>query len=185
MNVRRSRVWFIGHLSAAVLLCCSQMVAAEEVAADEISSLAARVQRLEDVEAIRVLMSRYASAINQGWGGRHVDPGAAAEIFAPDARWSSGDMGIEVVGISAIAESLRVSTADIQFAQHVFLNPTILVDGDQATASWLMWIAVRRARGSQLVYLSEEVQYQRTANGWRITILDLQVAGGNLFPQAD
>ncbi len=141
--------------------------------------LAARVQRLEDVEAIRGLMSRYAAAINQGWGGRRVNAGIALEIFTPDARWSSKDMGIEAVGVAAIAESLTRSTSNIEFAQHILLNPIITVTGDAASGSWLMWGAVRGAGGSRLVYLSEDVRYRRTAVGWRIETLDLQVAGVN------
>ena len=148
------------------------------------ATLEARLQRLEDLEAIRSLMMLYADLINKGWGGRVADADRIGEVFAPDARWLSKDMGIEANGVEEIARGLVASTADIEFSQHVFLNPLIALDGDHASASWLMWIAVRRAEGSRMVYLSEDLTYTRTEHGWRVLSLTLEVAGFNSFTPA-
>lgn len=148
------------------------------------ATLEARLQRLEDLEAIRSLMMLYADLINKGWGGRVADADRIGEVFAPDARWFSKDMGIEANGVDEIARGLVASTAEIEFSQHVFLNPLITLDGDQASASWLMWIAARRAEGSRLVYLSVDVIYTRTEHGWRIRSLELAVAGFNPLASA-
>ncbi len=148
------------------------------------ATLEARLQRLEDLEAIRSLMMLYADVINKGWGGRVADADRIGEVFAPDARWFSKDMGIEANGVEEIARGLIESTAEIEFSQHIFLNPLIELDGDHAAASWLMWIAARRAEGSRLVYLSEDVTYTRTERGWRIRSLDLEVAGVNPLASA-
>jgi hypothetical protein len=142
-------------------------------------SIEQRLQRLEDHAEISQLMMRYADIINKGWGGRVAEAGRIGEVFATDARWYSKDMDIEARGVEQIARGLIHSTADIVFSQHVFLNPIIEVAGDSATASWLMWIAVRRSEGSRLVYLSEDVSYRRTGEGWRIQELVLEVAGFN------
>ncbi len=44
-------------------------------------------QRLEDIEAIKDLMSRYSFHINKGWNGKEVNPEAIRTIFVEDARW--------------------------------------------------------------------------------------------------
>lgn len=144
--------------------------------------LEARLQRLEDLEAIRSVMMLYADIINKGWGGRVADADRMGEAFAADARWSSKDMGIEANGIEEITQGLVMSTKEIDFSQHVFLNPQIEIDGDSASADWLMWIVSRQLDGARMVYLSEAVTYVRTTDGWRIQTMDLEVAGFNGFP---
>lgn len=85
---------------------------------------------------------------------------------------------IDVTGTDEIAAGLARSTADVAFSQHVFLNPLIEVGGNQASAPWPMWIAARGDdSGSRMVYLSEDVTYSRTSQGWRIQTLTLEVAG--------
>ncbi len=143
-----------------------------------------RLARLEDIEAIRAVMMLYADIINKGWGGRIADADRISEVFAVDARWCSKDMGVEANGVDEIARSLVTSTAQIGFSQHVFLNPLITIEGDTASANWLMWIVARRAEGSRLVYLSEDVTYSRTDAGWRIQSLTLEVAGFNPLSDA-
>jgi hypothetical protein len=66
------------------------------------TTLAQRVQRLEDIEAIKDVTARYATAVNKGWNGKTLDLEAIPSIFTADARWESRDMGIVTGGLGAI-----------------------------------------------------------------------------------
>ncbi|WP_433715788.1 nuclear transport factor 2 family protein [Nocardia sp. CA-084685] len=118
------------------------------------ATLQQRIQRLEDLEAIRDLTARYADAINKGWNGKTVDLDAVAQVFATDARWESHE-GEVTVGIDAILAALPV-------------NPIIVLDGDTATAHWLMWVTSVMAGDPRAVYMSTDITYLRTSDSWRI-----------------
>lgn len=126
-----------------------------------------RVRHLEDLQAIESLTYRYARAINKGSDDNRVDTAAIPELFTADARWNSTELGT-TVGSAAIAAELPTATAMIEFSAHAFLNPVIAVDGDHATAAWLLWIASVHDRRPAAVYLSAVLSYRRTADGWRI-----------------
>ena len=57
---------------------------------------------------------------------------------------------------------------------HAFLNPVITVDDDSASASWLLWIASVIDRRPAAVYLSADLAYLRTADGWRIDAVSIR-----------
>ena len=135
-----------------------------------------RIQRLEDLEAIRKLTATYAFHINKGWHGKVVDVAAMATIFTPDAGWSSQDMGIQVVGLEPIMNSLREATTSVVFSMHSYTNPIIEVAGDSATGDWLFWIA-SQSQGSSVreVFMSQSISYSRTVEGWRIQTVDTQL----------
>jgi hypothetical protein len=126
-----------------------------------------RVRHLEDLRAIENLTYRYARAINKGPIGNPVDTAAIPELFSTDARWNSTELGT-TVGSAAIAAELPTATAMIEFSAHAFLNPVIAVNGDHATGAWLLWIASVRDHRPAAVYLSADLSYLRTADGWRI-----------------
>jgi ketosteroid isomerase-like protein len=131
-------------------------------------SLEERVKRLEDLEAIKDVTARYAAAVNKGWNGETVDVSAMPSIYAEDARWESDDMGVSAVGLDTIMAGLPESTSMVEFSMHSFLNPIIAVDGDEAAGSWLMWIASRINADPRAVYMSSDMTYTRTREGWRI-----------------
>jgi hypothetical protein len=56
----------------------------------------------------------------------------------------------------------------VQFSMHTVLNPVITVDADAATGSWLMWVACIIGNDPRAVYLSADMTYARTDQGWRI-----------------
>jgi ketosteroid isomerase-like protein len=137
-------------------------------------SLEERIQRLEDIEAIKDLTARYASAVNKGWNGREIDVEAMPSIYAEDARWDSDFMGVHAQGLEVIMAGLPESTAMVEFSMHSFLNPTITIDGDGATGNWLMWIASKVDDDPRAVYLSADLTYTRTVEGWRIQSVNMQ-----------
>jgi 2-polyprenyl-6-methoxyphenol hydroxylase-like FAD-dependent oxidoreductase len=147
--------------------------ALRRVSSASAQTLAQRVQRLEDVEAIRAVTARYATAVNKGWNGKAVDLDAISSIFATDARWTSRHLGIATEGLDAILAGLPEHTAAVQFSMHAFLNPVITVDTDTATGSWVMWVASIIGNDPRAVYTSADMAYTRTAEGWRIHDVDI------------
>lgn len=137
-------------------------------------SLEQRLQRLEDIEAIKDLMARYFFHINKGWNGKEVDVAAMPTIFAEDATWESEAMGMRAEGLPQIMSTLQSATEHTGFSMHSFTNPVIEVSGDQATGNWLMWIGSRRGGGPpNEVFMSEDVTYVRTPQGWRVRTVDI------------
>jgi len=131
------------------------------------TGLTQRIRNLEDIHAIETLTTRYGHAVNKGPDGKGVDLTAIPEIFTADARWSSDGLGT-TVGAAAIAAVLPTATAAVDFSMHAFLNPRTAVDGDHATGSWLLWIASVLDHRPGVAYLSADLGYLRTTDGWRI-----------------
>jgi hypothetical protein len=136
-------------------------------------TLARRVRQLEDIEAITALTYRYARAVDKGPRGNGVDLAAITQLFTAGARWSSDELGT-TVGAAAIAAELPRATALVEFSMHAFLNPVITVDDDSASASWLLWIASVIDRRPAAVYLSADLAYLRTVDGWRIDAVSIR-----------
>jgi hypothetical protein len=136
-------------------------------------TLEQRIKRLEDLEAVKDVTARYAAAVSKGWNGKTVDLAAIGSVFASDARWESRDMGLAADGVDAIIASLPRSTSMVEFSMHAFLNPVITLDGDTASGSWLLWIASVIGQDPRAVYLSADMTYTRTDQGWRIQAVDV------------
>ena len=61
------------------------------------------------------------------------------------------------------------------FSMHSFTNPVIDIEGDKATGNWLLWIGSSRNGGTpNEVFMSEDVTYVRTSEGWRIKMVDIR-----------
>ena len=138
------------------------------------TSLERTVQRLVDLEDIRSLTASYAHAVDKGLQGKGVDFAALPGLFTADATWNATGMAQPVAGIDNIVTSLRAGTAQIDFAMHSFSNPVITIDGDTAHAKWLLWVGIKTGDTANMVLQGETLTYARTADGWRISTLDLQ-----------
>jgi uncharacterized protein (TIGR02246 family) len=95
-------------------------------------SLAARLQRLEDREAILELFTAYGATLD-----RH-DFAAFGQLFAEDAEYGGGGPGL-TRGRAAIQAQLekQITSNPMNLPppnNHLFFNPAIQVDGDHATA---------------------------------------------------
>jgi hypothetical protein len=137
-------------------------------------ALEQRLRRLEDLEAIRHLTAQYAHIVDKGYNGKGKLNGEALRpIFTKDATWTNAAFRAQAEGIDNIIVLLEKSTEAFAFAMHSFTNPVIEVDGDTAKATWLLWVAVNMGAGGNEVFQSEDLVYERTAEGWRIKTLDL------------
>ena len=133
-----------------------------------------RIQRLEDIDAIKILTASYSFAINKGWNGKTVQVDAMPSIFTHDARWESKAMGVTAEGLAEIVQALKEQTEHTDFSMHSYTNPVIQVEGDSATGNWLFWIASRRNGGPpNEVFMSEDIVYVRQPEGWRIQRVDV------------
>lgn len=133
------------------------------------SSVAERLQRLEDLEALKDLTARYAFHINKGWNGKQVEAEAMTTIFAPDAKWECAAMNMYGTSREQIINGLPAATQGVEFSMHSFTNPLLTVDGDQATGNWLFWIASRhQGVPANEVFMSTDITYVRTEAGWLI-----------------
>ncbi len=125
--------------------------------------LAARVQRLEDLEAINQLFIDY---------GRHLDAGRFEEygaLFAEDGELLVGPMG-RAKGPAQITEMMSAALASqVGDSFHIISSPMIDLDGDRATSS-VMWTVAKRGEDGmaevQMVGRHED-ELIRTDEGWR------------------
>ncbi|MEV5177001.1 nuclear transport factor 2 family protein [Streptomyces flaveolus] len=148
----------------------------------ESNNLEQRIQRLEDIEEIKKLTAIYSDYINKGWLGKEMAFDKLPRVFTADATWESAAMGVKVQGVDDIVSMLREKTAGPNFAMHNFTNPIIDVDGDAATANWLLWVAVAIDGTPNEIHYSEDVRYTRTPEGWRIQAINLHFAQMLLKP---
>ena len=95
--------------------------------------LKATVQRLADIEDIKQLKARYASACDDDY-----NPDKLAPLFAPDAIWDGSILGY-AESRDGIREFFAAASSLVPFAVHQVSNPLIEVDGDTATGEWFLW----------------------------------------------
>ena len=133
-------------------------------------ALERRVQRLEDLEAIRDLKARYAAACDNGY-----DADTLAAMFTEDAVWDGATLGRHVRR-EAIRAFFQGSSSRISFARHHVSNPLIEIDGDTATGTWYLLQTCTYIRDNQAVWGAGTYRdrYVRTAEGWRFSQVRLE-----------
>lgn len=131
--------------------------------------LAARIQRLEDVEAIKRLKARYCLYVDTG------EPDKVADLFTADAVWDGGVVG-RYEGREAIRAFMRDLPKFLSFALHHVMNPLIEVDGDQASGHWYLIEPCTLAKTDQAVWGTATYQdrYRREDGAWRFAAVTLR-----------
>jgi uncharacterized protein (TIGR02246 family) len=100
--------------------------------AQSTASLAARVQRLEDMEEIRIVLTEYGKTLDAR------DFAAYSQLFAKDGEWVGGFGTVKgPAEIQAFMEK-NVGTVNKAHNFHLLTNFVIEVHGDTATA-WSHW----------------------------------------------
>ena len=164
--VRENGRWKIARHDISRIMGRSPMMPAAAHATR--STLARRVQRLEDKDAIWRLFMTYKQHLDQR------DFKAYASLFTDDAVWI-GNLG-KAVGPAADRGSCwsrrsRCGASDRERTHHLVLNPVIDVDGDTATAASNWGYVTRSERDAPVFlmlgrYLDE---LRRTPDGWRFS----------------
>ena len=132
----RDRLLRFAGAAAAGGLICFGLLAAPPAPAQDLESLAARVQILEDREEIRALILAYGQAHD------HRDYRTFADLFAANGEWIGG-LG-SARGPEAIFRLMDETIGHNPLPEgsgtvHVMSNFQIEIDGDRATATtkWL------------------------------------------------
>ena len=146
-------------------------------------TIEARLQALEDREAIRELKALYCNLNDGGWAGRstHEHPQALADLFIEDGEWDGGP----VAGRAAGRENIRALFTAFQvvpFVIHNVMNPIIEIDGDRATGHWhAIIMATDPTRQALWTFGLYKEKYVRTAAGWRYASVVFEPAVNSAF----
>lgn len=142
-------------------------------------SLAARLQRLEDIEEIKQLKGRYWIACDLDIvGGHNHDYETIAELYAQDGTWEVEAIDLpdlhraarRAEGRDAIREYFRANQERYAFCMHFGIAPVITVDGDTASGHWHL-LATMHLKEPDIGFWAGahyHDTYVRTADGWRI-----------------
>jgi len=161
------------------------------------NSLAARVQTLEDLQALQALKARYAAAVDAKYTPQGQRQGSAlferaaaeqAACFHADAVWEGGAFGGRICGRDALFTYFCQSPW--RFAAHFYQSPRFTHEGDSASADWRLWQLGIRADDdcTTLIVARTFERYRRDAGCWLIEsmrfdslhTLDLADAAGAL-----
>ena len=143
-------------------------------------TLKQRIQRLEDIEAIKNLQWRYAHAVDQGWNGKMMEwETVFDQFFTEDASWESPASGMFAKGKEQITGLFKGLSDAVKLALHSMTNPIIEVNGDTATGKWILLNpnSFQNAEKMNFGFCSDVIDYARTPKGWRIKKLLVYVAG--------
>jgi uncharacterized protein (TIGR02246 family) len=136
-----------------------------------VASLASRLQRLEDLEAIKDVAAQYALLCDNGY-----DADRLADLFTDDAVWENPVFG-NYEGKEAIRAFFSGISASIVWAYHIMLPMTISIasDGRSATGTWYaLSLSTQTARtepgGFDAVIATADLEKQLVKEGgdWRI-----------------
>jgi len=137
-------------------------------ASNQTSELERRVQRLEDIEAIRRVFFEYGRlADTKDWAGY-------SELFVESGTFDSPHSVGTVTGAKEICERLGSAYGDDPAdAVHLFHNIEIDVDGDRATAKSI-WTYMRPGENGYPPQLLMSGNYEdiliRTRTGWKFQL---------------
>ena len=98
------------------------------------ATLAERIDRLEQFDALKQLKYRYCAAVDANY-----DAAAIASMFTEDGVWDGGDLGY-YSGRDAIHKSFTEPNSSVLWMRHCVVNPIIEITGDRAQCQWYMWL---------------------------------------------
>jgi hypothetical protein len=99
-----------------------------------IEELEKRIQYLEDVEAIKSLKYKYAKACDEH------NAELFREVFTEDVVWDGGPKYGRRT-LAAMIERVASGRGQYDSGLHYFTNPEITINGNMASARWLLWRA--------------------------------------------
>ncbi len=151
------------------------------------ASLAARLQRLEDIEAIARLKARYCQACDDDH-----NPDKVAACFIPDGLWEGRNIGVHARGHEAIRRYIGgvKDSGRIRTSAHIVTNPLITIDGDEAVGAWRLvmlytGVAPDGAEQFHRIIGFYEDRFVRTEDGWRFASLGVTVEAAGAYSVED
>ncbi|MGH3639599.1 MAG: nuclear transport factor 2 family protein [Mycobacterium sp.] len=130
-----------------------------------------RIRRLEDIEALKQLKSRYAGYCDDDYDADRLGP-----LFTQDAIWDGGVLG-RYQGRGAIRAFFAGASKSMPFAIHHVTNPVVEVDGDRATGQWHLWQPCVHAAGAQALWIAGRYhdEYRREGGEWRFAKVTIRL----------
>ena len=145
---------------------------------EEQSDLAARVRRLEDIEAIKWVIVRYAQGADQ-----HNNVDIMLPLFADNAVWDAGERFGRFEGKQAIHDFLKGSGSFIGWTLHYMVSPAIKIaeDGKTAQAFWYLWETANmpsaQTQESEAMWIggTYDTELARVGGEWKFTKVNLRI----------
>ena len=124
-----------------------------------------RIQRLEEIEAIRKLKIVYAQHCDNNY-----DPEALAPLFTEDAVWEMGPLG-RFEGRQAIHDFFADVSKRFTFALHYMCGPVIDLDpsGTEASGTWYIWETATIDGVAMFVAATYEDRYRKEDGVWKFS----------------
>ncbi len=124
-----------------------------------------RLQRIEDLEAIKGLRAEYCRAADDNFNAERM-----AKLYTNDGLWDGGKDGGRYEGKEAIKGFLRQLSTIYIFSLHYCAQaPQIVLEGDKASGSWYGLVLTtnkeRCAFWSGIIY---EEKYVKVSGQWLI-----------------
>lgn len=125
-------------------------------------TLEEKVQRLCDIEDIKILKHNYAKQCDDNY-----NPDGIASLFTEDGVWDGGPLGF-ADGREAIKAFFTATPDLVSYALHSVANPIIEVDGDTAKGHWYLWQPMVIKPDDQAMWLiaTYEDTYVRVDGKW-------------------
>jgi hypothetical protein len=136
-------------------------------------TLEERVQRLEDIEAIRRLKIRYAGLCDAQY-----DPDGLAALFTDEAVWDGGSAFGVHQGKSAIRAFFAGVSEQITFALHYMSGHIIDIapSGTEASGTWYLYVpATMNGRAIWLAATYND-RYRKVGEEWLFSHVQVTVA---------
>ena len=129
-----------------------------------------RIQRLEDIEAIKQLKAEYCAYCDDGY-----NPDGIAKLYMENAVWDGHALG-RFEGREAIREFFRGAPQQISFAIHNVMNPRIEVDGETAKGEWYLLQPMTDTNG-QGIWLTAVYhdRYRKVDGVWMFEHVDIEI----------
>jgi uncharacterized protein (TIGR02246 family) len=129
-----------------------------------LQALAARIDRLESIEAIRQLKARYCAICDDDH-----DPDRVVGLFSSDGEWEGRGIG-HARGHAEIRELFLGFQRAISYSQHMVMNPIVDVDGDRASGIWTFFGTFTMRDGNQARWQAARYHddYVRIDGEWKI-----------------
>ena len=128
------------------------------------TTLEQEVQRLKDIEEIRLLKTRYAELCDD-----HYNPDGLAALFTEDAVWDGSPMG-RFVGREQIREFYAGVSARIPFALHMTMCHRIEIapSGSEASGHWYTWTPAILHGRAVFMASNHSDEYKKAGGKWLI-----------------
>ena len=141
----------------------------------DIAALEQRISRLEDLEAIKQLKSRYCEICDDDH-----NPDRIVSIFAEDGIWEGRGIGT-ARGRAEIRTLFENFQKTISYSQHMVMNPVIEIDADgvRAHATWYFFGMFTFYEGNQAKWQAARYHedYSKVNGEWKIQHLRVKGPG--------